>query len=325
MTPLFLLAAIMVEGGILDGIKGMFDVSDKDIKVKVDKLSWERSLEILELKEATEKGWCESMPKDAILQSVDWKIRSTPKVEQRWGGNQLYTFRDMQEWYAPEKRIADDGISYTWKQFQAFYTETGVAELNWIKAKVDNKTTSTEYLQQATSKWDGAKKKDCEGACCPNCFEEQVSDFSCEYRVLKWVPKDVHKSKDNTAFPYWPDVSINDCNQTAGCEKHGKKEKTYKVDLTIIEAGKAPEKTYCENPDHIDFTKWQLLEVGKSYDAKRRKVYGLLCGSINPEPYGTKKIAPDGKAYTYEEFVDWYKSGAPGKWQTAKWPQDIEL
>merc|ERR1712187_527555 len=95
--------------------------------------------------------------------------------------------------------------------------------------------------------------------------------------------------------------------------------------LTMFEAGQNDAKTKCQK-GNLDFPSWQLLEVGQRYTAKRRRAYGLLCSSIQiPNAGLTRRIANDNKAYTYEEFVDYYGKAAPAKWQAAAWEKKEEL
>lgn len=319
--------AASVEGGLLDGVKSMFDFSDKDVSVKVDRHSWERTINIEVYQEKSESGWCSSMPTDAHVHRVLQKTRRNEKVEQRQAAGQVYTYRNMMDWYAPEKRFTSDGRAYSWKEFKEYFTGEGVAEMSWIKAKIDPESVSQKTRQYALDKWNQAQAKDCTGECCPKCHDEKVLEFWCEYSIKVWMNKDVKKTAEATAFPYWPEFELSECaTPELGCERRGSKSKWYRVELTMIEEHAAPVKTTCTDPAEIDFSKWQLLEKDKVYKAKRRKVYGLLCGSIDiPYAHRMKKVANDGKPYTYEEFVDHYGSSAPAKWENAKWHEAGEL
>jgi len=325
MFPMLCFPSITVEGGILDSIKSMFDVSDKDVSVKVDQHKWERTIAIEVFENSAKANWCNLIPSDADVHGVQRKTRKTEKVKQRMVDSKLYTHREMMEWYAPEKRLAEDGRAYSWQEFTDYFKKD--PEMTWFKAKVDPETVSEKTRQYATGKWNEAVDNVCKGECCPNCHDEQVPDFWCEYTAKVWMKKDVKKAAEATAFPYWPEVNINECSTPKlGCERRGAKSESYSVALTMTEGGAAPEKTTCTDAGQIDFPKWQLLEAGNTYTAKKRKLYGLLCGSIQiPHGDRTKKVAADGKAYIYEEFVDWYGSRAGAQWQYLKWADKGEL
>lgn len=315
--------AAPISAGILDSITGAFNavkdaVGDKDVEVKVDSQSWVWTATIEVLSKQTKNGWCSDKPADAYDLTVTRKSRGKSKVEQRTANGQEYTRADFMDYYAPEKRTASDGAAYTYKEFFEYYKD----DKKWIEASIIDQAAETAL---AVQNWEKAARKDCQGECCPNCFVAERTDFWCEYSVDRWTKKTEKVARESNAYPYWPELDLKKCDSPSlGCERPGETTKAFHVDLTMTEGGQKSA-TFCKQ-EHMDFSKWQLLEVGHSYPAKRRTAWGLLCGSIQiPNAGHAKRIANDGKAYAYAEFADFYGKAAPQKWKDASWAKNDEL
>lgn len=318
---------VLATAGILDALKSVVNsvkdtVGDHDVEIKVDSHTWTRTISIEAMQRQSVEGWCSEKPNDAYGLTVAWKDRGTRKVEQRIANGQAYTYTEVVDYYAPEKRLAEDGASYAYKEFTDYYGKEGRGDTKWIEATISEQPDVTKM---ANENWAKATKQECKGDCCPNCYEEKYSDFWCEYTIDRWTWKNDVTASENNAYPYWPDVQLQQCEATApGCERKGASTESFKVELTMIEKGNDAQ-THCSK-GNIDFAQWQLLEVGQRYPAKRRLAYGLLCGSIEiPGATRKRRVANDGKPYTYDEFINFFGRSAVGKWQAAPWAKNEEL
>jgi len=110
----------------------------------------------------------------------------------------------------PEKRLADDGKTYTYKEFLSFYGRDGRGDTLWMNAKIDD-TADAKKQEQADEMWKAATPANCTGECCPNCHEETFDDFWCNYTIDRWTTKETLTASGQDAYPYAPAVTLQEC------------------------------------------------------------------------------------------------------------------
>lgn len=320
----FTLLLSIVSAGLLDVFskvhKAVKDVvGDQSVQVKVVSQTWTRRTHIEAFRQHREEAWCSERPNESYNLSIVRKQRGTRKVEQRKAADGTkYSYTEFINYYSPEKRQADNGKAYTYKEFLDYYGQDGRGDLQWVTSTIMSEPDSR---QKADEEWSKASQLDCTDACCPNCYTESLEDFWCTYSVDRWTrSRDVTVKGDN-AYPYWPVLDVSECKDLSlECERVGPHDNFFRVafDMTDLADKQTSSKTHCDQ-GHMSQDVWQQLVIGKSYGAKRRVAWGLLCSSLDVIDKPTeRRRAADGALYTFAEFADFYREAVAEKWQAAR-------
>eukprot|EP00930_Biecheleria_cincta_P054844 TRINITY_DN41237_c0_g1_i1.p1 TRINITY_DN41237_c0_g1~~TRINITY_DN41237_c0_g1_i1.p1 ORF type:complete len:355 (-),score=65.28 TRINITY_DN41237_c0_g1_i1:25-1005(-) len=316
----------MISAGLLEGLsealnkvhKAVKDtVGDQPVQVKVENQTWTRRINVEVFRQHREETWCSERPSESYKLSAVRKKRGIREVEQRKATDgTLYSYAAFIDHYSPEKRQADNGQAYTYKQFLDYYGKDERGDLRWVTATT---TSEPDSGNVADEEWSKAAKLECTGECCPNCHTESFEDFWCSFSIDRWTWSRAVTANGDNAYPYWPVVDVSECKEPIlECERVGKHDNLFRVEFAMTDGPDKPSsKTHCDQ-GHMSQDVWQQLVIGKSYEAKKRLAWGLLCSSLNvPDQPLERRRAADGTLYTYAEFADFYREAVAEKWEAA--------
>jgi hypothetical protein len=165
----------------------------KEETLRVEGVSWQREIAILEKRLVTDSDWCSSMPSDALVLSTSSRVHHTNRIQTGESCHNTPAIPSRCSTSCANKDLGDGSFQRQCKE------------------------TCTKTVPAGRS-------------CTPIYTDDPVYESWCNYSIQRWRKSDPKSISGQDMNPAWPITGVSGC-ETLGCTREGDRSEIYRTIL----------------------------------------------------------------------------------------------